>query len=277
MREIIIDNFIKQALLEDMPYGDITTDSLIEYSHQSKAYFLAKEDGIIAGLDVAKRVFHFIDSNLDILTHVKDGELIKKGDLLATIEGRTQAILCGERLALNVLQRMSGVATLTRHFVEKVKPHPVKIVDTRKTTPNFRFFEKEAVRLGGGMNHRFNLSDAVMIKDNHIVAAGGITSAVNKIREKIPHTTKIEVEVETMDMFKEALEVGCDIIMLDNMSLETMEACVALNKGRALLEASRNMSLDRVCEVAKVGVDLISVGALTHSYKALDISLRFNS
>lgn len=274
MKEIIIENFIKDALIEDMPYGDITTENLIDDKETSEAYLLAKEDGIIAGLNIFSKVFKFIDNNLTITHKFNDGDIIKKGNIISLISGKTKSILIGERLALNILQRMSGIATLTNQFVSDVKEYNCKIVDTRKTTPNFRFFEKLAVKLGGGYNHRFNLSDAVMIKDNHIVACKGIKNAVDKIIKVIPHTTKIEVEVENIEMLKDALNSSCDIIMLDNMSCDLMREAVKINNGKKLLEASGNMTLDRIKEVAKTGVDVISVGALTHSYKALDISLK---
>ncbi|MDF2698758.1 MAG: nadC [Haloplasmataceae bacterium] len=275
MKEIIIENFIKQALLEDMPYGDITTDNLIEDHHKSIGYFLAKESGVIAGLEIAKKVFLTIDPTIAFRDQFKDGQKVNKGDIITIIEGKTKTILRGERLSLNIMQRMSGIATLTSQFVEEVKDYDTRIVDTRKTTPNFRFFEKEAVRFGGGHNHRFNLSDAVMLKDNHIEAAGGIKKAVEKIRKSVTHTTKIEVEVENLTMLNEAIEAKVDIIMLDNMPLELMQEAVKINNKRIILEASGNMTLNRVKDVAKTGVDIISVGALTHSYKSLDISLRF--
>lgn len=275
MKEIIIDNFIKQALLEDMPYGDITTDNLIDDNQMSVGYFIAKEDGVIAGLEIAKKVFLTIDNNIIFKDSVRDGQTVKKGNIITIIEGKTKSILRGERLSLNIMQRMSGIATLTSLFVNEVKEYNTRIVDTRKTTPNFRFFEKEAVRLGGGHNHRFNLSDSVMLKDNHLVAAGGIKAAVEKIRSIVPHTTKVEVEVENLVMLNEAIEAKADIIMLDNMSIDLMREAVVITNKRAILEASGNMTLKRVKEVASIGVDVISIGALTHSYTSLDISLRF--
>lgn len=275
MKELVIQSYIKQALKEDMPYGDITTDNLLDDNEYIKGYFIAKEEGMIAGIKYLKEVFWMIDKEIIFHEHIKDGTAVRKGEVFLEIEGKTKSILKGERLALNILQRMSGVATLTNQFVEKVKGMPVRIVDTRKTTPNFRLFEKEAVLLGGGHNHRFNLSDAVMIKDNHITACGGIKEAIEKIRESIPHTTKIEVEVENLEMLQEAILAKADIIMLDNMSEEMMKEAVKINAHRTILEASGNITLERVEKVAKCGVDVISVGALTHSYKALDISLRF--
>ncbi|QVK19423.1 carboxylating nicotinate-nucleotide diphosphorylase [Mycoplasmatota bacterium] len=275
MKELLVEQLIKQALIEDMPSGDVTTDYLITDNNVSKGYFVAKQKGVIAGIKYLKQVFLYIDPSIQFIEHFQDGTNINKGDIILEIEGKTKSILKGERLALNIMQRMSGVATLTRQFVERVKGTDAKIVDTRKTTPNFRIFEKDAVLLGGGYNHRFSLSDAVMIKDNHIEAKGGIKEAVTSLRKKISHTTKIEVEVENLEMLKEALAVKADIIMLDNMSTDLMIEAVNINQHQAILEASGNMTLDRVEEVAKCGVDIISVGALTHSYSALDISLRF--
>ncbi len=275
MKEIYIEQLIKQALLEDMPYGDVTTEFLISDNSQSRGFFIVKENGIIAGIKYLKQVFTIIDPQIKFVEYISDGAKVNKGDIILEITGKTKTILMGERLALNIIQRMSGIATLTNQYVEKVKGTGCKIVDTRKTTPNFRIFQKEAVLLGGGSNHRFNLSDGVLIKDNHIEACGGITNAVNRIRSKIPHTTKIEVEVENLEMLKEALDANVDIIMLDNMSLEMMKQAVEINNHRAVLEASGNMSLDNVKEVAQIGVDIISVGSLTHSYSSLDISLRF--
>ncbi len=275
MKELLVKHLIEQALIEDMPFGDVTTDYLIDKDDISKGYFIAKEPGVIAGIHYLLQVFFTIDNTISFFHHLEDGHQANEGDCILEIEGKTKSILKGERLALNIIQRMSGIATLTHQFVEKVKHTDVKIVDTRKTTPNFRIFEKEAVRLGGGYNHRYNLSDAVLIKDNHIEASGGIKQAVNLIRQYIPHTTKIEVEVENLDMLKEALDAKADIIMLDNMSLNMMKEAVKMTKKQAILEASGNMTLDRVVEVANCGVDIISVGALTHSYRSLDISLRF--
>lgn len=273
MKKFEIEKIIENALIEDMNNGDITTENLIPENNTSYAEFLVKEDGVVAGLHIAEEVFKYIDSNIVFKKLIKDGSKVDKGAIVASIEGNTRSILMGERTALNLLQRMSGIATKTHEFAEKAKYYDVRIVDTRKTTPGLRILEKDAVRMGGGYNHRYNLSDAVMIKDNHIKAAGGIKKAVEIIRERIPHTTKIEVEVESLDGLKEALEVNADIIMLDNMSNELMREAVEINNKKAILEASGNMTIDRIEEVAKTGVDIISVGALTHSVKALDISL----
>lgn len=275
MKEIVIRNLIEQALIEDMPYGDVTTDNLISDTSITNAYLLAKATGVLAGLKYFKQVFSLVDSEMTFKDFKKDGDTLSEEDIILEITGKTKAILKAERLALNILQRMSGIATLTKEFVAKTKNTKTNIVDTRKTTPNFRLFEKEAVVIGGGINHRGNLSETVLIKDNHIFESGGVKNAINIIRTKIPHTMKIEVEVEDLLMFEEALEARADIIMLDNMSTEMMKTAVKLNNNQAILEASGNMSLQRIEAVAECGVDIISVGALTHSYQALDISLQF--
>ena len=270
----IVDKIITDALNEDMPNGDVTTDNLIPKNHQSKAMLIAKEDGVISGLMIVERVFKLVGGNVNIIFNKFDGDLVKTYDVIATISGDTKTILKGERVALNLLQRMSGIATITNKFVNEVEAN-TKILDTRKTTPNLRYLEKLAVNHGGGVNHRYSLSDMVMIKDNHIDACGSITKAVETIRPKV--NCKIEVEVETLEQFKEALNTQCDIIMLDNMSLDLMQECVKLNNHKKKLEASGNMILSRVKEVSHIGVDFISVGALTHSVKALDISLKFHN
>lgn len=270
---IKVDKIIKEALNEDMPTGDVTTDNLIPDGHQSKAMFIAKEDGVISGVEVVKRVFELLGGKVNIKFYKKDGDKVSKLDTIAKIEGDTKTILKGERVALNLFQRMSGIATITNKFVSKVKGN-TKILDTRKTMPGLRYLDKLAVTHGGGTNHRYSLSDMVMLKDNHIDAVGGITEAVRLIKPKV--NVKIEVEVETLAQFKEALDTECDIIMLDNMSLDLMKECVKLNNHKKLLEASGNMSLDRIEDVSSTGVDFISVGAITHSVKALDISLKFH-
>ncbi|WP_246637727.1 carboxylating nicotinate-nucleotide diphosphorylase [Crassaminicella profunda] len=256
-----------------MNYGDTTTDLLIDDASFSEAYMIAKETGVVAGLLVAESVFKLLDENISFKVLKKDGTLVKKGEKIAEIKGSTKNILKGERLALNLLQRMSGIASASRRYADLVKEYQTRVVDTRKTTPNLRILEKYAVRVGGCYNHRFNLSDAVMIKDNHIKAVGSIKKAVERIRENIPHTTKIEVEVTSLKELEEALKARADIIMLDNMDLETMKRAVESTKGRAILEASGNITLERIKDIAKIGVDVISVGALTHSVKAMDISL----
>lgn len=270
---IKVDKIIKDALNEDMPEGDITTDNLIPINHKSKAMFIAKEDGIISGCEVVKRVFDLVGGKYNITFYKKDGDRVSKLDTIAKIEGDTRTILKGERVALNLFQRMSGIATETNKYVKELVGN-TKILDTRKTMPGLRYLDKLAVTHGGGTNHRYSLSDMVMLKDNHIDAAGGITKAVKLIKPKV--NVKIEVEVETLDQFKEALNTECDIIMLDNMNNEQMAECVKLNNHKKLLEASGNMSVERIKEVAKTGVDFISVGAITHSVKALDISLKFH-
>ncbi|ABP67364.1 nicotinate-nucleotide pyrophosphorylase [Caldicellulosiruptor saccharolyticus DSM 8903] len=272
---LIVDKFIKEALIEDMPYGDITTDLLIPQDSISSAILIAKEDGILCGIDVAKRVFEILDENIEFEKIKSDGEPIKKGDILAKIKGNTRAILKGERLALNLLQRMSGVATVTNRLSQKIKGYRAIVTDTRKTVPLLRMLDKYGVFVGGGKNHRYSLSDAVLIKDNHIKAVGSIKEAIKRARENIPHTMKIEVEVRTMNEFEEALEAGADIIMLDHFGLDDMKKAVEAASGKALIEASGNITLENIEEIAKTGVDIISVGSITHSVKSLDISLDF--
>jgi len=269
-----IDKIILDALQEDIPTIDITTDNLFT-DEMSEGIFVAKEDLVLSGVKVMKRVFELVDKDIYLKIINRDGDKIEKGDLIAIISGKSRSILKGERVALNLMQRMSGVATLTSQFVEQIENNHTKILDTRKTTPNLRIIEKMAVLDGGGINHRFSLSDQVMIKDNHIKAAGSITKAVEIVKSKIDHLIKVEVEVETFDQFLEAIETNCDIIMLDNMSNELMRKCVINNNGK-LLEASGNMVINRIKEVSETGVDFISVGALTHSYRSMDISLKFN-
>ncbi len=275
MKDRKIEELIKLALREDAPFGDITTDNLIDVDIDLSARLVVKEEGIISGLTVAKQIFKIVDEEVEFLSYYNDGEKVLKGAAIATINGSARSILLGERLMLNILQRMSGIATLTRKYVDEVAEYDVRIADTRKTSPMLRILEKMAVKHGGGFNHRFSLSDAVMIKDNHIVAAQGIKNAIEKVRSKVSHTVKVEVEVENLEQFKEALEAQADIIMLDNMSCEDMREAVKLNNGQSIIEASGNMSLERLKEVADTGIDIISVGAITHSVKALDISLRF--
>lgn len=272
---LYIDDLIRSTLKEDMPLGDITTDNLIDEASTSKAVFIAKEDGIVAGLDVSERVFKLLDKDIEFIKKVQDGVFVKNGTVIAEIEGNSRAMLKAERTALNFLQHLSGIATKTSQFCDKVKGLPVKIVDTRKTTPGLRFLEKYAVKIGGGSNHRFCLSDGVLIKDNHIKAAGGIANAITLAKNSIPHTIKIEVETESIEQVTEALDNKADIIMLDNMSLEVMSQAVKLINKRALVEASGNVSLDTVYNIACTGVDIISVGSLTHSVKAFDVSMRF--
>ncbi|MDE6655576.1 MAG: carboxylating nicotinate-nucleotide diphosphorylase [Anaeroplasmataceae bacterium] len=273
MKDEILD-IIQKALKEDMPTGDITTDNLIPVGHQSKAYYIAKEDGIISGVEIVEEVFKAVGGSFTLSFDVKSGDYVKNKQVLGTVEGDTRTILKAERVSLNLLQRMSGIATTTHAYVEKLYGD-CKILDTRKTTPNLRILEKQAVKDGGGTNHRYSLSDMVMIKDNHIDAVGSITKAVALAKEKTKGV-QIEVEVETYEQFLEALATKCDIIMLDNMSNELMLKCVLKNNHLKKLEASGNMNLSRIEEVSKLGVDFISVGALTHSVKSLDISLKFH-
>ncbi len=270
-----IDKVIKMSLEEDMPFGDITTENIISKDSVSMARFIAKESGVVAGLPVAERTFYLIDERVSFEILKSEGSLVEKGDVIATVEGPTIAILEGERTALNLLQRLSGVATRTHGLAALVKGTSAHVVDTRKTTPGLRYLEKYAVRVGGGQNHRFSLSDGVLIKDNHIAAAGGISAAVSAVRGKIPHTIRVEVETENLEMVREALEAGADIIMLDNMDNEQMTQAVKLIAGRALVEASGDIDEERIRGVADTGVDIISVGRITHSVKSLDISLRF--
>ena len=267
---------LKQWLDEDIGTGDITTMATIPPDHRSKGIIHAKDNGIIAGLPVAETVFSLVDERLKFFSRVNEGQRVQPGTILAEVEGPTRGILLGERLALNLMQRMSGIATRTREMVDALQGLPVRLVDTRKTTPGHRILEKYAVRVGGGHNHRFGLFDAVLIKDNHIKGAGGIAKAIEASRRQIPHTMKIEVEVESREQLLEALEAGADIIMLDNMSVPEMREAVSLIKSRAphvTVEASGNVTLETVREIASTGVDVISVGRLTYSVRSLDISL----
>jgi nicotinate-nucleotide pyrophosphorylase (carboxylating) len=272
-----VDTLIEIGLKEDVNTGDLTTDLLIPASVQSTATMIAKADGVIAGLFVAKAVFQKLDPSVEFTAEVSDGDKVRKGDLICTIKGAYRALLTGERLALNFLQRMSGIATETAKYVEAVKGFKTVILDTRKTAPGLRLLDKYAVKEGGGTNHRIGLYDLVMIKDNHISVAGGITKAVEAIRPSIPKNIKIEVETTTLEEVKEALHAGADIIMLDNMDTKTMRNAVLIIDGKAKVEASGNMNLERVREVAATGVDYISIGALTHSVTALDISLKIEN
>lgn len=269
------DSIILNSLAEDAPGGDMTTLCTVSESAMAHGYFIAKESGIIAGTDIAKRVFDLVGDGVETVFFVKEGDKAEKGQRIGEISGPARTVLTGERTALNLMQRASGIATATAEAVGRVSGTNAKICDTRKTMPGLRALDKYAVRIGGGTNHRFNLSDGILIKDNHIAAAGGITAAVSAARARAPHTLKIEVEVETFDQLREALDAKADIIMLDNMSVEDMRTAVGITAGRALLEASGNMGERDLRAVADTGVDLISVGALTHSVKALDISLKF--
>ena len=270
-----IDKIIELALEEDIGSGDITTLSTIPEDTRAHGRFIAKQDTVICGIDIAKKVFHKIDGSVEFTAYFSDGDKIKTGDIIAEVDGNARSMLTAERCALNIMQRLSGVATRTSECVAMVKGTGAKIADTRKTTPGMRALEKYAVRVGGGTNHRYNLADGVLIKDNHIAAAGSITAAVTNARNIIPHTLKIEVEVETFEQLNEAISAGADIIMLDNMTNEQMAECVKICNGRALLEASGNMDRRNLYDVAKTGVDIIYIGALTHTIKAADISLKF--
>lgn len=268
-----VDRIIEYALREDLGDGDVTTNALATEKEDSRAVIRAKAKGVIAGLPIAKRVFQKLDPTVVCVDNIGDGEDIKPGDILSEINGGTRSLLSGERLALNILQRLSGIATLTSKYVKAVEDLPVKIVDTRKTAPGLRILDKYAVSVGGGFNHRFGLFDGILIKDNHISIAGGIQEAVAVIRKKYKQKYKIEVETADIEQVKEALVAGADIIMLDNMSPEQMRKAVRLIDRNALVEASGGISLRNVRDVAETGVDFISVGALTHSAPALDIGL----
>ena len=270
-----LDDFLLAALREDIGTGDVTTISCVPENAASTGSFIAKEPGVICGIGVVKRVFELLDSGVRISQGVNDGDFIEAGGIAAKISGASRSILTGERTALNLLQHMSGVATRTAQAVQAVSGTKARIVDTRKTSPGMRLLDKYAVRCGGGSNHRLNLSDGVLIKDNHISAAGGISNAVAFARRNCPFTLKVEVEVEHLVQLEEALTAGADIIMLDNMTIETMAEAVRITGGRALTEASGNMGERDLRAVAETGVDFISIGALTHSVKALDISLKF--
>ncbi len=276
MTDLGLDELLLAALKEDIGTGDITTNSCIPEDRQAEGRMIAKADGVVCGLAVAARVFRLLDERIILRPRVQDGDRVKKGEVLAELSGPARGILTGERVALNLLQHMSGIATATAKAVSAVSGTRAKICDTRKATPGLRVLEKHAVRVGGGHNHRFNLADGVLIKDNHIAAAGGIAQAVEAARAAAPHVMKLEVETETLADVQQALDAGVEVIMLDNMDTETMRQAVSLVAGRALTEASGNMGERDLKEVALTGVDLISVGALTHSVKALDISLKFS-
>ncbi|HBA72362.1 MAG: nicotinate-nucleotide diphosphorylase (carboxylating) [Geobacteraceae bacterium GWC2_55_20] len=270
---IMIDRMIEQALLEDIHTGDITTKAVVPQRRPAEARLIAKEDLVVAGLSIAGRVFSRLDPDVVIRLNCSEGDHLAKGTVMATLSGDAADLLMGERVALNLLQRMCGIATLTSRFVAAVSGTKARIVDTRKTTPGLREIEKYAVRIGGGINHRTGLYDGVLIKENHIAAAGGITEAIRRARAYIPHTLKIEIETETLEQVDEALAAGADIIMLDNMTLDQMRKAVAVIAGRAVVEASGGVNLETVRGIAETGVDIISVGALTHSPRAMDISM----
>ncbi len=269
-----IDDMIKAALAEDINYIDVTTDYLVDEDKVNTAQYVAKAEGVLCGIEIALRVFTLLDPTATFEVLIHDGEEVKKGDIIARMTAHTRALLKGERTALNILQHMSGIATATNKCVKLVEGTRASVADTRKTLPGLRIFQKYAVTVGGGKNHRYNLSDCAMLKDTHLDAYGSITAAVNALREKMGHTVKIEVEVGTLEELKEALAVGCEIIMLDNMSCEQMAEAVKITDGKAKLEASGNVTEETIKAIAQTGVDIISMGALTHSVKAFDISMK---
>ena len=268
------DELILQALREDITSEDITTNSVMPHYQAGEVDLICKQDGVIAGLDVFKRVFELLDSATEVTFYCKDGDTVKKGEKIGLVRGDIRVLLSGERTALNYLQRMSGIATYTREIADLLKGTKTKLLDTRKTTPNMRIFEKYSVKVGGGYNHRYNLSDGILLKDNHIGAAGGVKEAVRMAKEYAPFVRKIEIEVENLDMLKEALEAGADIIMLDNMSVEDMKKAVELCRGKAETECSGNVTRENVARLVDIGVDYISSGALTLSSPILDLSLK---
>lgn len=268
------DQLIRMALQEDITSEDVSTNAVMPTATKGTVDLIAKEDGVVAGLDIYARVFTILDEKTEIDFHCKDGDEVKKGDLMAMVTGDIRVLLSGERVALNYLQRMSGIATYTRQVAKLLEGSNVTLLDTRKTTPNCRVFEKYAVRVGGGCNHRYNLSDGVLLKDNHIGAAGSVTKAVQMAKAYAPFVRKIEIEVETLDQVKEAVEAGADIIMLDNMTPEVMKQAVELIDGRAQTECSGNITKENIQKIREIGVDFVSSGALTHSAPILDISMK---
>lgn len=268
------DELIMMALREDITSEDITTNSVMPKYQKGEVSLICKQDGIIAGLDVFKRVFELLDDTVEFKMNYKDGDEVKNGALIGTVTGDIRALLSGERTALNYLQRMSGIATYTRAIVDLLEGSKTKLLDTRKTTPNMRVFEKYAVKVGGGCNHRYNLSDGILLKDNHIGAAGGVKEAVMMAKEYAPFVRKIEVEVENLDMLREALDAGADIVMLDNMSVEDMREAVKMAAGKAETECSGNVTRENIARLVDIGVDYISSGALTHSAPIMDLSLK---
>ncbi len=268
------DNLILSALKEDITSEDITTNSVMRTYQKGEVELICKQDGVLAGIDVFKRVFEILDDKTEFEFFAKDGDFVKDGDKIGIIRGDIRVLLSGERTALNYLQRMSGIATYTRSIADLLKGSKTKLLDTRKTTPNMRIFEKYAVKVGGGYNHRYNLSDGILLKDNHIGAAGGVKEAIKMAKEYAPFVRKIEVEVENIEMLKEALEAGADIIMLDNMSVEDMKEAVSLTAGKAETECSGNVTRENVEKLIDIGVDYISSGALTHSAPIMDLSLK---
>ena len=269
-----VDELILMALREDISSEDITTNSVMREKKNGRVQLICKQDGIVAGLHIFKRTFELLDENISVKMYFKDGDSVKNKDIIAEIEGDVRVLLSGERTALNFLQRMSGIATYTNNVVKLLEGSSVKLLDTRKTTPNMRIFEKYAVKMGGGYNHRYNLSDGILLKDNHINAAGGVAEAIKMAKEYTSFVRKIEVEVENLEMMKEPLDAGADIIMLDNMTPEMMKKAVAMAAGRAETECSGNITKENIKTVIETGVDYISSGALTHSAPILDVSLK---
>jgi nicotinate-nucleotide pyrophosphorylase (carboxylating) len=276
MNQLALDELLKRSLLEDIGFGDITSEAIFAENHRSEGFLLAKQDLVLAGMEVFSRVFTLLDHQIQISPYYVDGALVPTGEKIAGITGSTRSLLAGERVALNLLQRMSGIATHTRRYVEAVNDLPTIIVDTRKTTPGLRMLEKYAVTAGGGKNHRYGLDSMVLIKDNHIQAAGGISTAVRCVRKQGASFRKIEVEVENLLQVQEALSMEVDIIMLDNMPIEMIEQAVKMIDGKALIEVSGNVVLERIAPLAAAGVDIISSGELTHSIRAADISMRLS-
>ncbi len=274
LNQFYVDNLIKEAISEDINYIDVSADYLIPDTQRNDSYFVAKADGVLCGLDIAMRVFTLLDDTFTYKVYKNDGDEVKAGDLIVEFNGKTACLLKGERTALNIIQHMSGIATATNKAVKLCEGTNAQVTDTRKTLPGLRALQKYAVVCGGGKNHRYNLSDGAMLKDNHIDAGGGITNAVAILRSKLGHMVKIEVETRNFDEVKEAVSAGADIIMLDNMTNEQMSEYVKYINGRAKTEASGNITLQNIAEVAKTGVDIISLGALTHSVKAFDISMK---
>lgn len=268
------DKYIISALKEDITSEDVTTNAVMREDKLGRADLIAKEDGILCGLEVFRRVFELLDDKSVFETKFKDGDSVKNGEVIGVVKGDIKALLSGERTALNYLQRMSGIATYTNQFVKELEGYKTKLLDTRKTTPNMRIFEKYAVKVGGGCNHRYNLSDGILLKDNHIGAAGSVTKAIEMAKEYAPFVRKVEVEVETLDMVDEAIAAGADIIMLDNMDNETMKEAVRRIGDKAQTECSGNVTKERLKEIAEIGVDFVSAGALTHSAPILDVSLK---
>jgi len=269
----LVDRIIENALDEDIGPGDITTSAIVDPELKGEARLLAKEELVLAGMEIFSRVFSILGPGITVESQFHDGDMVRDGAWIALLKGSMRGILIGERTALNFLQHLSGIATLTRRYVEKTYPATVRVIDTRKTTPGLRILEKYAVRIGGGANHRFGLFDGILIKDNHIATAGSISKAVERLKPRVPHTLRIEIEVTDIKGLEEAINAGADAVLLDNMSLEEMSSAVSIAGGRVILEASGGVTLESIGEIAKTGVDLISVGAITHSARSVDISL----